>query len=67
MLGQGLATLFRKPADLEHERVLCMMNIEMGWLIWKERGAMERDAQEERTKMAPLKKGARERGRWEAT
>ena len=49
------------------ERVQCVMNIDMGWLIWKERGAMEKDAQEKRTKMALLKKGARERGRWEAT
>ena len=61
--GRGM----KSEAKKESERVLCMMNIEMGWLIWKERGAMERDAQEERTKMAPLKKGARERGRWEAT
>lgn len=57
----------KSEAKKESERVLCVMNIEMGWLIWKERGAMERHAQEERTKMAPLKKGARERGRWEAT
>lgn len=49
------------------ERVQCVMNIDMGWLIWKERGAMEKDAQEKRTKMALLKKGARERGRWETT
>ena len=49
------------------ERVQFVMNIDMGWLIWKERGAMEKDAQEKRTKMALLKKGARERGRWKTT
>lgn len=48
------------------ERVQCVRNIEMGWLIWKERGAMEWDVQEERTKVALLKREAGEKGRWEA-
>ena len=49
-------------------RVQCMRNIEMRWLIWKERDAIEGDArnQKERAKMALLKRRAGESGRWAA-
>lgn len=56
----------KSEAKKGSERVQCVRNIEMGWLIWKEMGAMERDAPEERTKMALLKREAGEKGRWEA-
>lgn len=58
----------RKSEARKGSARVCMRNIEVGWLIWKERDAIEGGAwsPKERAQMALLKRRAGESGRWAA-
>lgn len=65
-MGRTCVVQRKSEARKGSARVQCMRNIEVGWLIWKERGVIEGDAwnQNERAQMALLKRRAGESGRW---
>lgn len=67
-MGRTRVVQRKSEARKGSARVQCMRNIEVGWLIWKERDAIEGDAwnPKERAQMALLKRRAGESGRWAA-